>query len=1690
MNKRLLTFLTFVLVLGGVSYAGGNISADKKAETKSSFKIKGMLPWHNFLCGPSAWDTDDYEKYLDVCKEEGINFIGFHNYTGGAERYAGYVEPMIKISYDNIVPNAFFDNSTTARWGSLPIAKNDFAYGSESFIPFYNGKFGNKGSATSTTAEEHYRSGHKLMNEVLDMAHERGIKMAMGFEFGIIPPEYFSLYSPEGRFFWLGEAGMIPNPCNATSIGIHYAAVDDIIDSYPGIDYIWLWLSEHSFMGVNLEHALADPAFKVKYDEYGKYFDGSDQAKFLGAWSMEYINLTERRLRERGSDAKIIIGGWGGGNQLPAILKGLDKALPTDIVFSCLNPDLGKAIQPDFLADIAKHRDTWAIPWLEGDHCLWHWQPRVSLMKDHIKKAADQGLQGVLSIHWRTWENLYNFKAFSDMSANPNDGRTTEQFYLDYMSEDFGKKAAELIAPMFSKIDDNQIWKDMSSPEYFSYNPWWGRLDKSNVSLRNELIETVEKAISVTKDKKHIENLKKFKSVFEFEILLDKTGRAMEKGWQLRKSYLKTGRHAERAEYKEALESLKSAPVKELIETYAVRATNKGDMGILVSINQRLWQNWISLEKFLTEASGHLFKGEFAPQEGYVTGPEKEDRQELCLNGTWDFMPVDTEGLKKGELSSPFFPKNPVWDNTKYKVPSPWNVNGFSKGRGGDFAAYPSYPEEWENVKAAWMHKTVHIPDDWAGRRIILRFNAVAGFSKVFVNGVEVCSNEDSFLPFTIDITDNVTPGSDADIMVWAAHPSLFDEQGKYGFRPYVAGSFWGIHIAGIWQDVSLLSFDNIYIENTFIKPSVSDNLLTAKVTINNTTGKKRKVKLHCDIREWINDSDTSILSFPVPSWHLGDKAIIANPEKSIILEPGKNTVDISFSPDNRLELWSENNPELYGLTVSLDGQGDISDTDYTRFGWREFSIKGKKLYLNGEEIVMKGDSWHFMGIPQMSRRYAFSWYKMLKDAGANAVRLHAQVYPEFYLDMADEMGIYVLDESSIWASDGGPKMDSPVFWERSVDHVARMVERDRNHASVFGWSVCNEVMGVMDGVFRDRGRLDEMADEINRLVAIADSLDGTRDWISGDGEVQRPLDGTAFIGHYYIPEMIQEWSKSEKPWGIGEMGMCYAGTPEHVSVVNGDRAFESQAGRMEGLAGEAFESISLQRNLGASYTCIFNLAWYGVQPLEIGLDDITRPVTAEDGIFFEDFTEGKFGVQPERLGPYTTTFNPGYDPSLPLYRTWALFDGVKAAFSDDYASRENIWAKKKEIVINEPVPEKKTAVWISGNPASDTKVKFEDLALEFTSFDKRARQLVIIDGQYLIEDKALASDIALSVNNGSTVLVWNASPAILPFINTITPSSISMEGRESTSYIIEGKHPVINGQNHKTLYFSEKSKVPTSSYVITCPDADVLLSPCNTDWREWNYQGENVKTAQVLRSERESKPEGSVLSVIGSGKGEIIISSFDPFLLGKEGNLLILEMINNLGAEFTGTPRHIPDALDKEGYLTAALAGGSFSGESFDEVMDTWHLDGVAPESLRSGKITSGQYWISGEADENKAWDFFRTGLKGASEDCAIYLSFWLFSPRSLTDLLIEPNIPRLDLEYTVDDSLAVYVNGKRVTEGFSHKDAANEANVLRGVPLEKGWNHVVLKIGQKWGGWNGRFRFTSSDKNYMQTLGSATIR
>ena len=1082
------------------------------------------------------------------------------------------------------------------------------------------------------------------------------------------------------------------------------------------------------------------------------------------------------------------------------------------------------------------------------------------------------------------------------------------------------------------------------------------------------------------------------------------------------------------------------------------------------------------------------FNRTFAPQEGIVKDVEKPYRDEICLNGSWQFMPVTLpDGSTPDEIKSPKLPTNDNWGKTPVKVPSPWNVNGFEPDGGGDFRSFPSYPGNWIQVKSGWLKKEVRVPAEWAGNRIVLHFEAVAGYAKVFVNSQFAGDHFDTFLPFDVDITEQAKPGEMIEVLLWVAHGSLFNTPGKYGIRNHVAGSFWGNFIVGIWQDVFLQKLPGVCVASTFVKPLVDKDELELEVTIKNTTDKTVNISVASDIYRWISKSGKSVLEAPEISWELGQKSMSLSKDNFVLEPNAEQTFTFSSKVNGALDLWSPESPNLYGLIVSVNGEKGVLDKSYSRFGWRQFSIKGKEFYLNGKPIVLKGDSWHFMGVPQMSRRYAYSWYRMLLDANANSVRLHAQVYPGFYLDMADEMGICVLDETAIWASDGGPKIDSEVYWEACRQHVKGLIIRDRNHPSVFGWSVCNETLPVSHNVLKAPDELIKRnINEINQWVALAKETDPTRDWISGDGETDDKTDLPTVIGHYGNIPRLKEWSNYDKPWGIGETGMAYYGTPYQIAKVNGDRAYESQLGRMEGLGGEAFDLISRQRKLGASYCSVFNLVWYGLKPLTLGLNDISRQSELTDGIFFGEYKEGLPGYQPERLGPYTTTFNPGYDPVLPLYETWPLFDAVKAAYSDQYASVDNIWSKAVNNTVKVEKPEEMSGVvWLSNNKGNDLKSYFENMRLRFVPFSSNQRQLIIVDGnQPPVFDLPFIGQLKSAIQGGSSLLIWGATGNSKSLIEVLTESKIEFLKRDATSYVIKNQHTILDGMSNANFYFSEFTKKPISEYSLGgawVNRAHVILEACNTDWNKWNYQGEPVKTAKVLRSEREAKANGNVLVYERMGKGEILVSTIDFFKLGNQITPFVRDIIKNMGATFNDNKVETQKALNDEMVLHNALFLGSFMPED-EYSYDIINIKETYKDIKKFGKVNE-LYWVDAVADSSGVFDFKKMNIT-YKEWCAAYLSFWVYSPRSLTDLLIEPNMPRLDMHFEVDDIFALYVKGNMVKAFMNEEEWSKGEAIYKALPLEKGWNHILVVVGQTLGDWKTKIRLSCTNPEFLKEI------
>lgn len=602
----------------------------------------------------------------------------------------------------------------------------------------------------------------------------------------------------------------------------------------------------------------------------------------------------------------------------------------------------------------------------------------------------------------------------------------------------------------------------------------------------------------------------------------------------------------------------------------------------------------------------------------------------ICLNGLWSFAPGD------GSLEA--IPD--VWESTPIIVPSPWNVNSFAAPyedrylgetyvlRGGEYDLFPEYPAAWDKADSGWYQTRFFAAPAWKGYTVELKFEAVHFYSEYYINGQKVASDMDGFLPYTFDITPYLHYGEENILTVGVKKLDLFKTQISPEIKKfeYGTGSFWGGHIAGIWQDVFLLVSPSMHIDDVFVQTDTDHQMITVDVGV-------------------VNAKPGYVLHFQIQDLQSGDTYVLGTALLDTVDATSRFSYDYSGMQD-KIRLWWPHSPSLYMLQVQLAQGEDIVHSKEVRFGFRSFGSKGNRFILNGKPINLRNDSWHYMGFAYQTEAYTRAWYKMAQDAHVNCIRLHAQVYPEFFLDIADEMGMLIIDESAIWASHCQFHY-SERFIENGIRHLERLVKRDRNHPSVIIWSIENECIPAYR-VHGDSAVKNE--EELNqRLIRFSDcvkALDPTR-MTSADGSFD--LGGRMDIVSLHYPTR-ENTAKTDKPITIGEMGSMYYSSPDCVAGYLGEKVYKSFDGRLEALGQEAFEDLKEHRKWAAQI-CIFNLVWYGLYPLPI----------KEKILQYDDYRTP--GVKPSKIGPYISTLNAGYDDTLPDYLPNPVFHWVEKAY-------------------------------------------------------------------------------------------------------------------------------------------------------------------------------------------------------------------------------------------------------------------------------------------------------------------------------------------------------------------------------------------------------------------------------------------
>ena len=351
-------------------------------------------------------------------------------------------------------------------------------------------------------------------------------------------------------------------------------------------------------------------------------------------------------------------------------------------------------------------------------------------------------------------------------------------------------------------------------------------------------------------------------------------------------------------------------------------------------------------------------------------------------------------------------------------------------------------PSCWEEIEqdyegVATYGKTFSVSRGWKGKIVRLQFDAVNYIAEVWLNDHCVGRHEGGYGPFEFRVDDLLNFGKENFLSLRVVGPIVSrDDLVIDGLGKNDAPHWRGAIVGGIWQSVRLVASGPIGVDDVFVIPQLKDD--TAKV------------QLQLDNTDTQNGEATVSVTVADPT------GVVAEKSETLQLLPGKNSAEWTLKiPDAKY--WSPDEPNLYTLTVSVEG----SDEESLRFGMRELTVKDKEFVLNGKPIYIKAAFFEGLyptklALPdnmEMARREI----QLAKDAGFNMIRPWRKPPPPEWLDLADEMGVLVIGGLPIECMKLWPTV-TPDMPRRIENEVRTAILRDRNRACIVQWEIFNEI--------------------------------------------------------------------------------------------------------------------------------------------------------------------------------------------------------------------------------------------------------------------------------------------------------------------------------------------------------------------------------------------------------------------------------------------------------------------------------------------------------------------------------------------------------------------------------------------------------------------------------------------------------
>lgn len=388
------------------------------------------------------------------------------------------------------------------------------------------------------------------------------------------------------------------------------------------------------------------------------------------------------------------------------------------------------------------------------------------------------------------------------------------------------------------------------------------------------------------------------------------------------------------------------------------------------------------------------------------------------------------------------------------------------------------YKQGFTDVGQATYTRRVEIPDLAPGQVTRLEFGATNHEATLFVDGTKIGTNTTSFLPSIFDLTGHVRPG--------ATHEIKLDVKGRDalamggpspsagGFGgpryPVPGGAEWCEAIPqGIFRSAKLRVFPALHIADAQVKTSTAKRTLTYDVWIRNAAAKPMTTSLTGALRSW-NRARWRYPKLPAQRLTVG-----AGKTEKVTVGP------VRWRPGQR-SWWWPNVPyragyraQLHTLNLALRRGRRAAHRAAYRFGFREFRQAGTHYELNGIRANLRGDSIqgaHWDRVENGGKGDGFGTFPgFLPPSAANpgwpkavdnyqrlnhsVLRTHQIPPTPYMLDVTDEQGLMIIDETAIRGSES--RQEFKAGRENFVNHVRDLVLRDRNHPSVIRWSQANE---------------------------------------------------------------------------------------------------------------------------------------------------------------------------------------------------------------------------------------------------------------------------------------------------------------------------------------------------------------------------------------------------------------------------------------------------------------------------------------------------------------------------------------------------------------------------------------------------------------------------------------------------------